>query len=273
MKRLASPTGKAITLAAVRPNAGLQAIYRKRLDKLIDAMHRDVLRRIERAWKQRPPEMAQDAPDGGYGRSPARNLIEEIGRLGREWQARFDEAAPKLARYFASQIKDRADGALAAILKTAGFTVEFKMSARANDVFQATVGEQVGLIKSIASEHLADVQGAVMRSVQAGRDLGSLSKEIEERYGVTKRRAALIARDQTNKATATITRVRQTELGITHAVWVHSAGGKKPRASHVAADGKTYEIAKGMKIDGDFILPGQLVNCRCVSRSVIPGFE
>lgn len=273
IKRLASPTGKPVTLAPVRPNAGLASAYRKKLDRLIDEMHRDILSRLTDAYAVKPPAMAQDAPDGGYGRSSARYLLDEIESLGARWQARFDEAAMELGRYFATSALNRADGALADILKRAGFTVEFKLTRRANDVFQATIGEQVGLIKSIASEHLADVQGAVMRSVQAGRDLASLTRDIEARYGLSKRRAALIARDQNNKATATITRARQTELGITKALWVHSSGGRVPRASHVAASGKAYDIAKGMKIDGEWILPGQLINCRCVSRSVIEGFE
>jgi SPP1 gp7 family putative phage head morphogenesis protein len=113
----------------------------------------------------------------------------------------------------------------------------------------------------------------LMRSVARGRDLGGMTKEMEERYGITRRRAALISRDQNNKATAIITRVRQRELGITEAIWLHSSAGKHPRPSHVAMNGKRYLIAEGMEDpdEGRKILPGELVNCRCVSRSVIPG--
>ncbi|MNL73442.1 Phage Mu protein F like protein [compost metagenome] len=96
---------------------------------------------------------------------------------------------------------------------------------------------------------------------------------MEKRYAVTKRRAALIARDQNNKATAAITRVRQQGLGIKQAKWMHSRGGKKPRQSHVEANGQLYDVDKGMYIDGAWIRPGELINCRCVAQSVIPGFE
>jgi len=274
MKRLVSPTGKPILLDAVRPNLGLQAAYRRKLDRLIEAMQRSLVYWLRATYRAKPPELAQDAPDGGStGKSPAMNLRDEMASLGARWQAQFDQAAPDLAEWFAKASFDRSDRALKAILDKAGFTVEFKMTRNVNDVFQATVGEQVGLIKSIASEHLTQVQGLVMRSVQQGRDLGFLSKELQARLGVTKRRAALISRDQSNKATATITRVRQQELGITTAQWMHSAGGKEPRPEHVAANGKTYDIAKGMYLEGEWVWPGTAINCRCVSKAIVKGFD
>lgn len=260
-------------LAAVRPNQGLEAAYRKKLDRLIDRMQRSLVFWLRSAYRQKPPEMAQDAPDGGApGKSPAMNLRDEMASLGARWQAQFDAAAPELAEWFSKAAFDRSDAALKDILKRAGFSVEFKMTRPVNDVFQATVGEQIGLIRSIASEHLSDVQGMLMRSVQTGRDLGQMTEDLQKRYGITKRRAALIARDQNAKSTATITRARQQELGITEAEWMHSAGGKHPRPSHVAANGKRYDVAKGMLIDGEWIWPGQLINCRCVSKAIVPGF-
>lgn len=273
MKRLVSPTGKPVRLDAVRPNEGLQAAYRKKLDRLIDAMQRSLVFWLRATYRQKPPEMAQDAPDGAtMGKSPAMNLRDEMNSLGARWQAKFDEAAPELAEWFSKAAFDRSDAALKSILRRGGFSVEFKTTRTVNDVFQATVGEQIGLIKSIASEHLSEVQGMLMRSVQQGRDLSSMSQELQARLGVTKRRAALIARDQNNKATATITRVRQQELGITEAEWMHSAGGKTPRPSHVAASGKKYDIAKGMYLDGVWTWPGREINCRCVSKAIVPGF-
>ena len=264
--QLRAPNRKPIVLAPVHPNAGLTAAYQRKLDSLIDRMNASLVYWLTAAYRANTPEMAADA-------SPAATLRAAMSKLSNFWQKRFDDAAPELAKYFALHATQRADGALRDILKRAGFTVQFRLTREANDVYQATLAENVGLIKSIAAQHLTQVEGLVMRSVQQGRDLGFLSKELHERYGVTKRRAAFIARDQSNKATATITRVRQRQLGITEAVWMHSHGGRHPRQSHVAADGKRYEIDKGMLIDGEYIFPGTLPNCRCVSRSVIPGLE
>ena len=114
-----------------------------------------------------------------------------------------------------------------------------------------------------------------MRSIQRGGDLGAMVKEIETQFGVTRKRAAFIAMDQNNKATAIITRVRQQELGIDTALWLHSAGGREPRVSHVKNDGKPYKIAEGW-YDPDVkkrIWPGELPRCRCVGKPIVEGFS
>lgn len=260
MKRPAKP----VTIRAVHPNQGLEVAYRQRLDALIEEMQASLVYWLKARYRANPPAMAQDE-------SAAMAMRRAMGELSRRWQSRFDRAAPDLASYFATAVGQRTDAALKAALKKAGFTVEFKLTREANDALQATIGENVGLIKSIASQHLSDVEGMVMRSVAAGRDLGTLTKDLQARYGVTKRRAALISRDQNNRATAIITRVRQEGLGITEAVWLHSAGGKHPRPSHFAFNGQRYNIAEGALIDGERIYPGSLIGCRCVSKSVIPG--
>lgn len=263
---LRAPTKKAIVLPAMHPNAGLRAAYQKQLDRLVDELHNSLMYWLKAAYRANTPELAQDA-------SPAAALRVAMQRLSSRWQKRFDEAAPVLAKYFTTRAAGSADAGMKAALKKAGFTVDFSMTREANDVMQATIGEQIGLIKSIASQHLSQVQGLVMRSVSAGRDLGSLTKELERRYGITRRRAAFIALDQNNKATASMLRVRQEALGLDEATWLHSHGGKHPRKSHVAADGKRYKVKKGMWIDGQYIWPGQLPGCRCLSRCVIPGLD
>ncbi len=266
--RLVAPTKKPVTLAPVRPNAGLTAAYQARLTRMLDEMQASLTYWLKAAYRATPPEMAQD-------KSPARTLQDAFRKLSRRWLRKFDELAPELAVWFAQNVGDRSDAALKGSLKRAGFTVPFRVTAEVNDVLQGCIGEQVGLIRSIAQQHLTEVEGLVNRSVQQGRDLGYLSKELEARYGVTKRRAAFIASSQNNMATATITRARQASLGITRAIWCHSAGGRVPRPSHVKAgkDRLQYNVAEGALIDGEMIYPGQLPRCRCVSKSVIQGFS
>jgi SPP1 gp7 family putative phage head morphogenesis protein len=219
---------------------------------------------LSSAYRNNEPEaLAMD-------RTQADILNGIMRKLARRWQARFDKLAPEMAKWFATAASDRTDAALKAALKSSGFTVQFRPTPRQQDAYKAVLHENVGLIKSIASEHLTEVQGLVNRSVAVGGDLGTLSKALQERYGVTKRRAALIARDQNLKSTAVITKTRQQELGITHATWQHSHGGRHPRPEHVAANGKPYEIAKGMFLEGKWVWPGTEINCRCRSRSILP---
>ena len=259
-----------LVLRPVRPNAGIEAAYRRGLLGLIDEMGTSFAYWLKAAWRSNEPVMATDE-------SPAATLREAMRKLRRRWERRFVTAAKELAEHFAKSATQRSDAGLRAILKKGGFSVEFKVTPAARDILQAIVAENVALIKSIPEQYFTQVEGAVMRSVQTGRDLGQLTDDLEKQIGVTRRRAAFIARDQNNKATAAITRARQAELGITEAIWVHSGGGKHPRPTHLKAgrEQKRYDVTKGWFDPGvdKFILPGELPNCRCVSRAVVKGFS
>lgn len=257
-------------LRPVHPNKGIELAFRNRLIKLIDEMNNSVVYWLKAEYRANPPVMAQD-------RNPAQELRAAIRRLVARWERNFDEAAPRLAQYFATAVRSRSDAALNKILRDGGFSVKFTMTRAMKDVMDATITEQVSLIKSIPRHYLTQVEGVVMRSVQTGRDLGQLTKDLQQQFGVTRRRAATIARDQNNKATASMTRVRQVQLGITEAIWVHSGGGNHPRPTHLKAgrDQQRYEVSKGW-LDpavGKHIFPGELINCRCVSKPVIKGFS
>jgi uncharacterized protein with gpF-like domain len=261
-------------LAPVRPLPQLEAEYRRRLLRLIDQMERSLLYWLRAAHRKVEPEVAtlMAADD-----SPAMILRTEMRRLVRRWQRTFDDASGELATYFVVSAAKRSDAALGSILRRAGISVRWRMTRAMNDVLRATVGENVALIKSIGQEQLTRVETAVMRSVQTGRNLATLTDELQQSFGVTRRRAILIARDQNNKATASLLRVRQAEAGITEAIWVHSGGGKSPRPSHVKAGRERvrYSVADGWfdPHEKRFILPGELINCRCVSRPVVQGFS
>lgn len=264
---LRSPTGKKQVLAPVRPSIGFQLAYQAKLDALIAEMQRSIVYHLKAAYRANEPATVAIAQD----RAAADILNGVMKKLAAKWLARFDQLAPSLAKWFATGAAKRTDAGLKAALKKSGMTVRFAPSPAVTDAYQAVLAENVGLIKSIAAQHLQEVQGLVNRSIATGRDLGTLSKELEARYGITKRRAALISRDQNSKATAVITKTRQQELGLTTAIWRHSHAGKHPRPEHLKADGKPYEIAKGVFLEGEWVWPGTAINCRCYSRAILPG--
>ncbi|MGH7714985.1 MAG: phage minor head protein [Vulcanimicrobiaceae bacterium] len=262
--------GKDIALKAVRPNAGIRAAYHNKLVALVDDMARSYAYWLRARYREYPPRLARDA-------SPAAELERELKTLGSRWQKNFDEAAPKLARWFALSSAARSDAALRKILKDAGFTIKLTIAPSIRDVLDATINENVALIKSIPSHFHTQVSGSVMRSVTAGRDLSDLTKDLQHQFGVTRRRAEFIALDQNNKATAMLQRARHLELGITGAIWLHSGGGKEPRKTHKAQNGKKFDLKEGW-FDPDpkvrqFIFPGELPRCRCVARPVVKGFS
>lgn len=270
MKPLRAPTAKPITLRAIRPNAGIGAWYQDQLQRLIAEMANSVQYWIAATWRADTPlnSMAQDA-------SPIRELRRTMERLGRKWTKRFDQASEELSAKFADKSIKHTNEAMQSALKDAGFAVEFKLTTEMREAIAGTIAENVALIRTIPQQYLGKVESQVWRSVASGGDLATLTKELQDNYGVTYRRAKLIATDQNAKAHAAIENTRRQQLGITQAIWVHSGAGKEPRPSHVkaGADKLVFDLDKGAYLDGEWLLPGYAVNCRCVSRAVVAGWE
>jgi uncharacterized protein with gpF-like domain len=255
------------TAREVRPNPGVQAAYRRELDKLIKEMSDSFEYWIAAAYKANPPRLnvAMDA-------LPSELLSKKIAELGNRWIKRFEDMSASIAERFANAGRKAADSSFQSALKDAGWAVNFKVTPVMRDAMNATIEANVSLINSIPKQYATEVEGIVMRGFTRGRDLKAISDELQERYGVTKRRAALIARDQSNRLTATVTQARRVELGLFEAIWIHSGAGREPRQSHVKAgrDKQRFDVRKGCLIDGKYILPGEEINCRCGSRTILP---
>jgi SPP1 gp7 family putative phage head morphogenesis protein len=214
------------------------------------------------------PGLAHDA-------APTKQLQMALQRWGDKWIKKFDLMSTRLSLDFAAKNQRATETAMQSAFRKAGFTVAFKATRKSIEAYHAVAAEQVGLIRSIAQKFHADVQVQVWESVKRGGDLKTISTKLAKTYGITRRRAALIARDQNAKAKATIEAVRHMELGIQQAIWMHSHAGKEPRPTHVKMNNKLYDLAKGMW-DSDeqkYVHPGELINCRCTMRPYIPGFE
>ena len=255
----------------LHPNVGIGETYRQRLERLVDEMNASLLYWLVARWREAPPTAAIIAHDESWMGALQRTMRE----LERRWQKKFDEAAPDLAKAFADGVARRTTANIQRVLQDGGMpVVDFRMSQATRAVVQAAVAENTTLIKSIAQEHLQDVSGVVMRSVSTGRDLETMSTELQARFDVPKKRAELIARHQNNAATAAITRSRMQEAGISRAIWKHSHGGREPRPEHQRWDGQEFNPATGMwsEVDGEWVWPGTPINCRCYSRPVISGF-
>ena len=253
------------TARAVHANRGVEARYRREMQRRIAEMHGSVEYWLTAAYRKHPPRMAELAQDA----SPAQRIRKVLNELAARWIARFDEWAPKLAEAYVRETFKASDSAFRAALKDAGWAVDFKMTPAMRDAFDATLAENVGLIKSIPEQYLKQVEGVVMRSYSAGRDLATMVDQLKQLYPAASHRAELIARDQSNKANAAVNKGRQLELGITEGIWMHSHAGKNPRPDHVAANGKRFKIAEGCLISGKYILPGEEINCRCTWRPVL----
>ncbi len=260
-------TTKRKTARAVHPNVGVQMAYKRAMEKLINEMSNSFEYWLSAAYKANPPrmEVAMDT-------LPSTELSKKVRGLSKRWIKKFDDMAAAIAQKFTESGRKATDSSFQQALKDAGFAVEFKVTPVMRDAMNATIAENVSLIKSIPRQYAMEVEGIVMRGFSQGRDLKSITDDLQSRYGITRRRAANISRDQANKLTATVTQARRVELGLFEAEWVHSHAGKVPRPSHVKAgkDKAKFDVRKGLLLDGQWLLPGQAINCRCSSRTILP---
>lgn len=118
----------------------------------------------------------------------------------------------------------------------------------------------VQLIKSIHSQYLDKIQAAVIQAQVKGTPTKDLAKQIKEIGGVTEKRAKLIARDQSSKINAALTRARHEEMGVTQYIW-STSGDERVRDSHAENDGKIFSYDDPPATGN----PGDQINCRCVA--------
>lgn len=249
----------------VRASAAVKQKYFKRLMSIIDEMNNSVNWWLGARYKEHEKEII--ASD-----SAASDIEKELKDLMKRWSKRFDEAAEDIAKDFVKSAVNHSTNNLKALLKKAGWTTNLKLSRKAQDKLKAMMIENINLIKSIPEKYFTELTTVTMQSITRGRDLAYLKDEIKKRYGVAERRAALIARDQNNKATSIITHTEYEELGITEAIWKHNPGSKEPRHEHLMANNKVYDISKGMYFESikDYVFPGEEINCGCTSEPIIP---
>lgn len=283
MTELRAPGKKDVTLGAVTHNVQTEAKYRAALKKAIANMSASYAYWLRGKFRDavganvdagRLPDIAQDAAPKDP-RKAAQALQSELQRLRAYWDKHFKELAAKLARDIAQDWVADNTRAWSGKLKRAGFDIQLQVGPAQRLFLEAKIPENVALIRSIQQDYHKDVEGIISRNFLAGRDLHTMADALEKRYEISTRRAALMARDQSNKASAQLNSSRQRELGIQYAVWVHSSAGKEPRHKHVKAgrDRAVFDINVGIDFNDGFgpVLPGEAINCRCTSRSIIPG--
>lgn len=316
MKRIRNNTSQAKALRAIHPNEGVTAWYAVELRKVLQEAYTDAVLMIGEAWNKAPPTVgiAMDSlgdldprivyypphesgligPDGCWiestvemvpgewrlaydAPSSTTKLHRTLQKWGDKWRGKFDKLSVTMARKFAGRSFGSTELALKAALRDAGFTVSFKATRKSLESYKLVVADNVGLIRNLQASYYNKIQQDVWASVRAGADMHTLSRKLQDSYGLEEKRAALISRDQNAKAKAVIETTRRQELGIQYAIWQHSAGGREPRPVHVkwGREGQRFDLSRGLfdPDEQEWIFPGQLINCRCTSRAIIPGIN
>lgn len=253
----------------LHPPAAVSVRYADALSNLVRSMTDTTKREVLALFKtdHAAAHFAQDATIS----SQARILLSNL-------RARFEDLFAKKAKPLAEQMVGSAETASGTALHSSLQKLSGGMSLKTHitnpvlqNITKASVTENVSLIKSIASEYLQKVEGAVMRSITTGNGLQDLVPAIEQYDGQTHRRAVNIALDQTRKVYNSVNKGRMQAIGIKKFQWHHSGGGANPREDHVEMDGNIYSFDELPVIDqrtGERGIPGQAPNCKCTMSPV-----
>ncbi|KQV83250.1 minor capsid protein [Rhizobium sp. Root1220] len=135
------------------------------------------------------------------------------------------------------------------------------------EYLQAAVARNTSLIQSLADDVVKRVEQTVYASSIAGNSVTTLRKSLQEQFGITDRRARLIARDQTSKLNSDLNRIRQQQAGVTSYSWLTSHD-ERVRPRHRSLDGNTYKWGEATGAENG-LPPGQPINCRCLARGIV----
>jgi SPP1 gp7 family putative phage head morphogenesis protein len=271
MKKRNTITGQPLNF-----NAGIQKWYEKQLLKLVDELTKDVLNEIRPLYKEYKEQITFDASISSQARMTINSLRKLFEKKFKDKGKKFAESMVRKTNRYATNMFKQVMASLfdKEKVKETGFTMAGSIvSPEKEEVVKALVFENVSLIKSINDRYFEQITGAVMRSIENGDGLTSLTEEIMKYNGMNKRRARLIALDQTRKAYNSINLRNMQETGVKKFKWIHSGGSKEPRLYHRdVLNGQIFDIDTGAPNDADnpeYIYPGQLPYCRCRMAPVI----
>ena len=138
------------------------------------------------------------------------------------------------------------------------------------ELLKKWVSDNVELIKSVPKKSLGEIKTLVYDNYMKGSTTTNIVKEIQKRYGMSKRHARLIARDQTAKLNAAITQYQQRDAGIEKYEWDDSHDSRV-RTSHRNLRGCIFSWDEPPLVDktrGRRCHPGEDYQCRCVALAV-----
>ncbi|MNF73353.1 Phage Mu protein F like protein [compost metagenome] len=244
--------------------------YNAKLQRLVKQVKVDIAKEVMPLVRQLAPEYTQDTVVTTDAWSDL--ILSAMSRLMQKWQSeRISSAANRLAGEFvqASLKKSERD-----LNKSAGIDV-FSGSSVLQDYLKASAQQNAQLIKSIPAKYLEDVQTLVMANMRSGMRPSFIEKALQEQFGITQRRAKMIARDQTSKIQGELAEKQQKGAGFEYFQWIDS-DDSRVRHRHSEIANKVTAYGKGiyrwdnlpLSSDGKPIKPGSDYQCRCIARPV-----
>lgn len=124
------------------------------------------------------------------------------------------------------------------------------------------------LISDLPEKYLTDIENKTFNAVLAGTRAEEIAAEMQDAYGISERRAALIARDQIGKLNGQLNAVRLQNLGSSRYRWL-TVGDERVRDAHAERNGQVF-LWDDPPEGGH---PGEDYNCRCIASPIFDDQE
>lgn len=147
--------------------------------------------------------------------------------------------------------------------------------------FLRQVDANVSLIQTIPSTYFDQISKLVVLNFSGQKEIeGGLITAIQDLTGVTKKRAKLIARDQSMKCVSTFNEMRFRNLGSDRYIWRNSRDERvagNPNGRYPEVDPKSKYHGNHWEREGKIFYwnhpppdghPGMAINCRCYAEPI-----
>ena len=214
------------------------------------------------------PALESFASDGGSVRTDARKDDEVLRRL-KTAVAGVSEA-PRLRRSV-EKVSEQAQRHSRSEFKRLGIKLR-DTRPELGPLVERWRDRNVALVRSLLGRELSKLERVLERG--EGLRVEVLQERLEERLGVTRSKAELLARDQVLKLNGELTHHLQVSAGIEEYVWT-TGGDERVRESHAALDGtqQRWDTPPVVSDDGRTGHPGDDFQCRCTAFPVLPELE
>lgn len=291
------------TIPAIETNAGLQGDLGRRIDKLLrvqaEAALAELFEDLADGGELMTPEgtpgaLAQDAKlslkavkkalRDFVAINPERAISRLDAKLA-ELQARamiyMGQEARTVSHWFVRAAAQNVTASQRRALVRAGVATKLLrkkwsvpllkhqyISPRAAKEIPGLVDDMTGLITRMAADDLTRLREVIVEGLARRQSIGAIEDTLRASRGFTAARAKRVALDQSIKVNQGVQRANARDLGIKTAVWVHVPGQYSSRKTHIAFNGKRFNVNEGLFDSdvGEYTLPGVLPFCRCVCR-------
>jgi len=266
-----------VVATGVRLDSGTEKFYAAQLIDYIERMEESINRELLSQLVVREPEYTTDGFITDF-----RQILENMQQ---QWGLAASQASILASNVVSKEDKTERDRLQESMRGALGVDVVNIVNGEGlNNAIESAVAYNTNLITSIPEQYLSKISDVVLSETVKGRTATSMIEQIQHIGDVTKNRARLIARDQTNKINGDLTRERQTASGIRAFRW-RTVGDEAVRESHRRRNGKIYawrpeDVGKKIKVGNKTVTlldpnadgigyPGEEIQCRCIAEAII----